>query len=268
MITDAMLISEKKCWRRKEVSLWTPELYQSNLIIKHLNLLNRNSRHKIRIDQRIQHLNSLMTESTKEKLNQLQGTNTQKLRDAIKLHKIILQENHKNREKYLKQLIEDLNKRDPDKKESLKNLIHREQAKRDYGVIQQTYKKGKEMGIKHIEVRDENNPEVWRTITDPTLIKKKLIDRNILHFGQANDGPMAQGTLRELFGYKGTNSNSGMLINGTKMYQGQEQIAINQILHKLADNQKSPDIPNNITFEEFVTAFNAWNVKTTTSPSG
>jgi ribonuclease HI len=270
LITEFMLLAEKRCCKRKDVALWTPELHQSNLVIQYINLQMKSSKHNINIDHRLQYVKHLMTQTTINRMENLKGTNDKKLQQAIKHHKELTKSNAELREKYLQQLIEDLSERDPRAKQSIKNILYREQDKQDFNAIRKLYKGSHSRGIKHIEIPDNKNPDRWVSITDPIMIEKHLIDRNIQHFGQAGNTAFATGKLKELYGYMGTNKNTELLIKGarTTINETEGSEGTYHILKKLSDKQNSQEIPDNITFDEFWNGLNKWNERTTTSPSG
>jgi hypothetical protein len=140
------------------------------------------------------------------------GSTKQKMEMAIKHHKSNIKSNDAQRENYLFQLIQDLEERDPQSKQSVKNILFRERSKRDYNYIRKVFKGDKGRGIRHIDIPNKNDENKWKSITDPIEIEKQLIDRNIVHFGQADNTPFANGDLKSVFGYMGTNNNSEKLI--------------------------------------------------------
>jgi hypothetical protein len=76
--------------------------------------------------------------------------------------------------------------------------------------------------------------------------------------------------MHDYFEYQGTNKNAINLIEKgiQPIITEEHNNAVKMILDKLGDKQKSPDIPDNITFEEFCAGLSSWNERTTTSPSG
>jgi hypothetical protein len=46
IITESMLLAERRCCRKKYISLWSPKVYQASLIIQYFNLLSKNQKQK------------------------------------------------------------------------------------------------------------------------------------------------------------------------------------------------------------------------------
>jgi hypothetical protein len=106
-------------------------------------------------------------------------------------------------------------------------------------------------------------------LTDPTLIETNLIHRNIEHFGQANNTPLAEGQLWDWLGYSGTNRNCQNLIKGRLPPNiEQHHPATQLLLRKLADGKGCTEMLADITYEDFRDALKRWKESTSTSPSG
>jgi hypothetical protein len=270
VITKAMLQAEKECCNPKETALWTPELYQSNLTIQYFNILNKSSNKHININHRLLYIKSRMSDSTKNSLTSYTGTRKHNLKEAIKKHKAVVRDSYVLREAYLKHLIEDLNERDTRTKTTIKNIMHREKTKRDFGIIRNLYKGSRGQGLNYIEVQDENDESIWRSITDPVEIEEYLIKRNKAHFGQAGNTVFASGILKEQLGYEGVNEICESLIQGKSKPNTINTMTpvVQQIIDNFYESPKSSDLPSNINFEEFSAALEKWNERTTTSPSG
>jgi hypothetical protein len=270
IITESMLLSEKQNCKLKSTALWTPELYQCNLLIQYVNLLHKSKKQKINISHRLDYLYGKMTEQTKHQLETFKENTENMRQQAIRQYNKIVNDTSILREKYLQSLIDDLNDRDPRGKQTLRGILHREQTKSDFKIIRKLYKGNRGNGIQSLEIPDEANKNKWITITDPSVIEEKLIERNKAHFGQSKDTVFASGPLQNYFQYEGTNNNSRSLIAGQKPTQilKDQTNEVEWILDKLGDKQSTPEIPDNITFDEFCEGLKTWNERTTTSPSG
>jgi hypothetical protein len=163
-----------------------------------------------------------------------------------------------------------MSEREGKKKNALKSLLFREQNRYDYRIIRTVYKGRISKGISHIEVPANDGTDKWITITDPVLITKFLIDRNIGHFGQAENTPFTNANLLDTFGYQGTNEQAEKLITRQQIPENTltENKYTTAILQQLSDGNNIDNIPDVITFEELYSAMNKWNERTTTSPSG
>jgi hypothetical protein len=54
IITDLMLMTDRRCCKPKEISLWTPELYQSNLLIQYFNISSKSEKQQINLKHRLE----------------------------------------------------------------------------------------------------------------------------------------------------------------------------------------------------------------------
>jgi hypothetical protein len=111
-ITNIMLSAEKKCCKKKEQALWTPQLHQSNLVIQHWNLVSKSIHQGINIDNRLSHVQAKMTSDTQSKINITDKSAKYSLIQALMEHEQILKLNGILRGKYLEKIIEDLDGRD------------------------------------------------------------------------------------------------------------------------------------------------------------
>jgi hypothetical protein len=270
LITTIMLTSERKCCKRKENKLWTPELQQSNLTIQYWNVMNKSLRQGITAIHRLQQIFEKMNPKTQAVIRDNTKTPSAALRRAIRDHRHIMQNNAQQREDYLNKLLSEINERDSNSQTSLKSLIYREVNRTDFFYIQTVYKGKRGKGISRIEVPKPNSPTEWISVTEPDQVTNHILDRNVIHFGQAKDTPFAKGNLQEVYGYKGTNDNAEKLIKEKILPQrlNEETIYTTKLLEQLADGNKLEDLPHDITFEEFCLAMQRWNERTTTSPSG
>jgi hypothetical protein len=165
-----MLAAEKRCCKSKDITMWTPEMYQSMLVMHYFNLLKKKPQYQRFLNHCLSCITSRMTITTKSRMDSYTGSVREKLNLANSHHSKLVMENYKSREAYLNQLIEDLEERDPRAKQSIKNILHRERVKNDFRVICKVLKGNKGAGIKHIEVQDIRAPTIWRAITNPAVI--------------------------------------------------------------------------------------------------
>jgi hypothetical protein len=180
------------------------------------------------------------------------------MKQVTAYHKNFIRQNATLREQYLQPLIEDLNDRDPRERQTVKTILHTEQTKRDFN-IRIVFKGNNGKGITHIQVADDKDPTKW----------KNILDRNKKHFGQAHHTIFATGDLKQHFENEGTNKNAEYLISGKVIHSTtiNNNEAVQNIINKLGDKSKTPDITNNITYDKFCAGVLKWDDRTTTSPS-
>jgi hypothetical protein len=101
-------------------------------------------------------------------------------------------------------------------------------------------------------------------------MREYLYKRNIIHFGQAEETPFNTSPLIELLQYNGTNDECKRILEGKYDNLNLDDLseATRDILLMLGEKRNIPMIPIDISFEDYLKAFNIWRERTTTSPSG
>ena len=107
-------------------------------------------------------------------------------------------------------------------------------------------------------------------ITNPKEVETKIIQRNIIHFGQAEGTPFTQPRLTQALGYTGVTDVATRILKGHDMSVLLDSLGSGErrTLRQLNDGETSKTISINISFEEFNTGFRKWREATSTSPSG
>jgi hypothetical protein len=164
IITESMLSSKHRCCKPKEVTYWTPEMYQSTLLIQYYNLMIKYKHKLTTIEHRLKYLVSKMIQLTKTKITMSTGSNREILRKHLIEHRKLINNNVELREKYLALLAQDLEERDPRAKVTVESIKARERNKNDFKVIMTLLKGNQGAGIRHIEVPDERKPTIWRIL--------------------------------------------------------------------------------------------------------
>jgi hypothetical protein len=190
-------------------------------------------------------------------------------KQALKEHAELTKTNEKERQEYLQSLVDDLKKRNNSQHITVKQLLHREKSRIDFGVIKKAMKPRTSKGIQYLDIPDAHSPNTWIRITNPTIIEDRLLTRNIEHFGQAKDTLFAKAPLSKVFGYQGVNQAATQIIEHGAIPEdiAGENTYINKFLDKLSSG-KVIEVADTITFEEFKTGLQKWKEKTTTSPLG
>ena len=102
-------------------------------------------------------------------------------------------------------------------------------------------------------------------------MEQKIIDRNVEHFGQAQNTIFTRAPLSETFNYEGTGNTVDLLLN-SKL----DQLSLGDIddrgaltlLQKLSSGSKLPSINDDFSYTELTRAIKKWAERTSTSPSG
>jgi hypothetical protein len=269
-ITTTMLRAEKKCCSKKDKALWTPELRQSNLLIQFWNIKLKAKRQGISVQRRLNKIRNLMTKATIKIIDNNKLSLNKAMTEALSNHAIMLQDNYNQRREYLLQRIKDLSERDEHSRISLVQLINREQTRADFSYLRKIFKPNKSKGITTIEVPDPDHEGQYIQISEVGQMQEYLFTRNINHFSQAELTPFTTSPLLDLFDYNGTNEESRKILEGNLENVQLEDLsdATKQILKMLGEKRNIPKIPADISFDEYIKAFDKWRERTTTSPSG
>jgi hypothetical protein len=183
------------------------------------------------------------------------GTNTLKtrLKHEIQEHRIILSKHREIRIAYLQAKLDDLNAREinKSKQQTLKSLINREKKRANFATIRKVFKSGNGKGITSVEVPNDDNTGM-RTIAEPVEFESTLINKNVNHFGQANNTPFALHPIQRWFEYEGTNSKVIQLLNNKEIPEEVKNYPnyVREIIEKLGDGNKLEDLNEEITYEE------------------
>jgi hypothetical protein len=102
---------------------------------------------------------------------------------------------------------------------------------------------------------------------------EKIIERNKIHFSQADGTPFTVSPLTDILGRYGTNQNADEILAGTYPLETIElpkkgKEAVMKILEKLGENCSKDGVDNYLTVEDYKNGYNRWRETTSTSPSG
>jgi Reverse transcriptase (RNA-dependent DNA polymerase) len=211
-----------------------------------------------------------MTQETRNKIDNNKLSLSKAMTEAVLNHSRLLQENYNQRREYLLQRIKDLNDRDENSRITLVQLLNREQTRADFSYLRKVFKPSRSKGITTIEVPDPDHEGQFIQINEPNSMQEYLYNRNIRHFSQAELTPFTTSPLIDLLQYNGTNEESRRILEGDldRIQLDELSEATKQILQMLGEQRNIPKIPKDISFEEYLKAFEKWRERTTTSPCG
>jgi hypothetical protein len=252
IITDAMLRSEVKNCSKKDPTMYSPVLKQSNLEIQYWNVLQKSIRQLIFPIVRFVDIADQMEESTINNLINNNMSATGALENSLKNHNKLVKNGLQHRKEYMDNKLEDEQCKNGKSGLKLKSLIHREESRKNFAAIRRVFKPQHGKGILSIDIPDEENPGKMKTITEPVEMITKITRRNIGHFSQAEGTPFTTQELLDIFGYTGTTQASEALINNQEIPQGlmSQPESVIEIINKLGEG-KVKDIHKDITYEEF-----------------
>lgn len=285
-ITKIMIEGERSQCSKKPPFLWTPEVHQASLIIKYWTLQQQCDRkQQDRNDQLMEIYIQLDPEhqSSIDAAKMAGATSSTTRLHRAKIDKQRLQLKNKNARAATKhrRMTADAEYLGVEPAQALKRIGMKEESAHLFRYLDKVYTKQKGSGITHVEIPykdamgnltdDPTQAQEWVKVTDPSEFVPLLMERNIAHFGQAQHSPFATSPLLDLFGYTGTNDSARRLIDSgiipTSCTAEDVHTGAQAILAKLADCQNLSGQLLHITQEEFWSAFNKWDERTSTSPS-
>jgi hypothetical protein len=142
-----------------------------------------------------------------------------------------------------------------------------EAKKRVYEKLKRIKGKILSSGLDHIIIQDANGSQ--ETIFDPDIMYKRLIDRNIKHFSQADGTPFTVEPLKSLLGPYGTSEFAADLLAGNIDIDTLDvNEATRTILEQLQRRPYHGKISCEILTDEVIEGYMKWGEFTSTSPSG
>lgn len=153
----------------------------------------------------------------------------------------------------------------------IEKIANTEMKKRDWAILENNFNPRSISGISNVEIPNldangipTNDPDKavdWTRVTNPSDIEEKLIERNTLFTRQ---------DFKDNFHYDGTSSNATDLINGNFDIDTIPNLTegARSLLLKLSSKPSTTFLDDQISYDEFKTAFQKWSEGTSTSPSG
>lgn len=285
-VTNIMIKAEKTQCSKKPPFKWSPAVHQASLLIKYWSIKQNSDR---KGTDRKQQLQDIYQQLEKEAQMDIDASNTtHNTSSTTKLHhaKIDKQRLHlknKNARASTKRrrMEADAEFYAVTPEQALKRIGMKEESAHLFRYLDKVYTKNKGLGINHIEIPYKdvhgyltNDPLLaaeWVKVTDPEEFVPIIVARNISHFGQAQHSPFATAPLLDVFGYTGTTASANALIDqgilpasctADEVHKGAKDI-----LRKLADRQNTTSNSFHVESEEFWSAFQKWDERTSTSPS-
>ena len=106
----------------------------------------------------------------------------------------------------------------------------------------------------------------WRTVDCPKEIETLLLERNRLHFGQAQGTPITVPPLSQEVNFEASTITTDLILNGSYTHEDLDEITQTLIDH--LQRVSPPSVDSLVTMEQFASKFKTWRENTSTSPSG
>jgi exonuclease III len=263
-ITRAMAHGMKKI-RKLYTSPFSPQVKQARLRRRFYKLHLSMLRNRLDLAKQLDSLAEVLDEELPAPENVEQAQ--QLLRAAQKHVRKVNKQASDLRTTHLEDQISQLKDDDEGKAALIRErIIKAEAVKTMYKKLRSYLKPTEHNRICHIQVPGDGLPpkqsKQWTDIHEPVEIEEKLLERNEIHFGQA-DGPFTTGNL-------GTIPLDGSGRLAENIIRGNPTAMIDEVTQTFLEALQRPattaPIPNDITTDEVIGKFKNWKESTSTSP--
>jgi hypothetical protein len=150
---------------------------------------------------------------------------------------------------------------------AMRRILKAEQSRESWMRLRRVMGKATKSGLTHIMVEDGHGN--LESISDKEAMFEKIIERNKVHFAQADGTPFTTAPIIDYLGRLGTNEASEMLLRGQAEV---DEWDINEpakvILREMKRVTKKDAVSDYISAEDLDTGYGKWGEGTSTSPSG
>jgi hypothetical protein len=147
-----------------------------------------------------------------------------------------------------------------------RRILKAEELTRMFKKLRSYLRPNLHSSLSHVLVPSDGKPpkqaKTWKRVSEPAVVEATILSRNETHFGQGHGTPFTEGQLGTI-PFNGTGSLADSILAGNATTPNP---VTQLVLDALKKPDGVPDIPNNITLEEFVSKFNNWKETTSTSP--
>jgi hypothetical protein len=164
-ITQILLTAEKDNCSKKDQTIWTPEIKQSNLRLQYWNIKKKGPKQHICVTTRLQLIKQQMDQTSLHAVKMNTESMIAVYDYEIKQHKILCKNKTEKRREYLTNKMNDLNERDKIRT-TIKQLLHREQNRNDFSIIKRALKPKNAKGLIILDIPDGTihfyNLGIWK----------------------------------------------------------------------------------------------------------
>jgi hypothetical protein len=150
---------------------------------------------------------------------------------------------------------------------AMQRILKAEQSRESWTRLRRVVGKSAKGGLTHVILEDDNGN--LESISDKAAMFQKIIERNKVHFAQADGTPFTTAPIIDYLGRLGTNEACEMLLSGQAEV---DEWDINEpakvILRKMKRVTKKDAVSDYISAEDLDTGYGKWGEGTSTSPSG
>lgn len=223
-ITALMLQTEQETCSAKPSFPWSPGMHRAALLIRYWTMKYRNRKNSYDITEQLAQVYEQLSEQQQRAIDTTKAGARYNLHKA-KIDKQILQMQSMThrREARLQRIQHEADYRETTSSHEKQRFAMIDETHHLFRYLEKLYGKKRSLGISGIDIpfRDKfgnltNDPtqaETWMKIHDPDEIVRRLLQRNIQHFGQAQGSAFTVDPIANTFGFKGTGTSAEDLIH-------------------------------------------------------
>jgi hypothetical protein len=275
-VQAAMISAEKKC-QKPPAPPYSEKLAALNKIIRYWKTVKSNLTTGRKVDTILDNLREKIPKSRHQLLVKTHAVNTH-IRKAVDQYRRAVPNAVELRQEQIREWAEAAAQQgNKTMAQHFKAMVNAEHTRNTFKLLKSVIKPQDRSGITRLKVPaeeengirmiDTEGKEEWEVLTDPQEIEDRIIRRNILHFGQANDTPFNSKEFIDMFGTDGDSETTEALLQGTLPDISAFPVEVQLILKKISENPQ-PAIDTTITSEDLKGLFKNWKETTSTSPSG
>lgn len=271
LVTRVMLAGEKEKCARRPATMWSLPIHHSALMIKYWRLVIKGIRNHIAVTDQLHAISIKLPESygltiVSKMSNPYKALRQEQSykRTLMLQHKEIRAAQHKANMKAEAEFT------GINEAKTTKRIANLEESRQTYGTLRGVYNPEERTGISTLDIPKEVAPNgdvlSWQRITDPEDVEKRILDRNVGHFGQSQGTTYTIEPMVSALGYNGTIPLSAEALQDVPVVTTDPGTIA--IMDKLTDGNHLPLLKDEISYAEFCKGLRKWKEATSTSPSG
>jgi hypothetical protein len=266
--TEAKLKSERECKHIRSYP-WSPALRTARQDVRYWKLWV--SEYRLGMDftqQRVEISEETHERETIVRRDMTLAKAKRELGAAAKALRQVVTNAKETRFKYLQEAAAGATSQgEQEEAKAMRKILKAEQSRESWARLRRMLGKGAKGGLTHILV--ETTDGNLESIADKEEMFDRIIERNKIHFAQADGTPFTTAPIVDHLGRFGTNEVSEWILDGQEVYNEWDvDEPVKVILRALKRVTEKDSVKHQITAEDLESGYKRWGEGTSTSPSG